>query len=142
MSSPERLGDNRRVFIAVVREFQCNKPNRKEICRDIHKSNTMNYGHARRNKSGIASLDTSCYCFSRHRYAIPPPEHFAEPWKGLSHSRRKPVSCFILNCTRITFFCLICFDCSNPPCPIVDFHRIIHSHVLWRHPCSTIQSKI
>lgn len=138
MSSPERLCDNRRVFIAVVREFQCNKPNTKEICRDIHKWNTMNYGHARRNQGGIASLVTSCYCFFWHCFAIPPPEHFAEPWKRLPNSRREPLSCLVLNGTRITIICLICFDCRNPSRTIAYFHRIIRSHVLRRHTCSTV----
>ena len=141
MSSPERLGDNRRVFIAVVREFQTNTPNNKEKCSDIDKSNTMNYGHARRNQSGIAPLDTPRHCISRHRNAIPPPALPTEPRKDLCYSRREPLSRFILDRSRITVGRIFCVNCCNSSRTFVDLRWTIHSHILGRHPCPAFQSQ-
>ena len=136
MSSPERLGDNRRVFIAVVREFQSNTPNNKEKCSDIDKSNTTNYGHARRNQSSIAPLDTPRCCISWHCNAIPPPALPTESRKGLSHSWRNYLSGFILDRSRIAVCGIFCVNYCNYPCAFVDLRWIIHSHILWRYPCS------
>ena len=138
MSSPERLGDNRRVFIAVVREFQGNMPDRKVKCSDIDKSNPTNYGHARRNQSGIAPLDTPRYCISRHCHAIPPPALSTESWQGLSYSRREHISGFILDGPRIAICCIFCVNCSNPSSPFVDFCWAVCCHILWRYPCPSV----
>ena len=142
MSSPERLGDNRRVFIAVVREFQGNTPNKMANCSDIDKSNTMNYAHARRNQSGIAPLDTPRNCLPRHGYAIPPPARFAKPRQRFSDSWIRILSCFISNGSRISFLCIFCIIHCNPTCPIADFHWIVYRYILWRNPRSSLQSEI
>lgn len=139
MSSPERLGDNRRVFIAVVREFQGNTPHKSQKCSDIDKSNSMNYGHARRNQSGIAPLDTARYCISRHGNAISPPALPTEPRKGFSDFRRESLSRFILDGPRIAFCRLFRVNSCNPSCAFVDLHWIIHSHIRRIYPRQTFQ---
>ncbi len=141
MSSPERLGDNRRVFIAVVREFQSNTPNKTENCSDIDKSNTMNYAHARRNQSGIAPLDTPRNCIPRHCHAISPPACFAKPRERVSYSWWRILSCFISNGSRITFRRIFSINRCNPTSLVADFHRIVYCNILWPNSRSALQSE-
>ena len=138
MSSPERLGDNRRVFIAVVGGTRVNTSNKKENYSDIDKSNTTNYGHARRTQSGLAPLDSTRHHIPWHCHAVSPPALSSEPRKRIFNHWRRLLSFIFHDSTCIAFCSILCVNRCNSSCSFADIHRIVHCHILRGYPSQEI----